>query len=83
MRRFAALVTVVSLCLGFVLSAHTSALTPPAAPSGYIRDDARVILDETEKRLEAKLADYEKEDGTKSSQTFACTGDVCEIVDIP
>lgn len=30
-----------------------------------------------------KLADYEKEDGTKSSQTFACTGDVCEIVDIP
>lgn len=29
-----------------------------------------------------KLAGYEKEDGTKSSQTFACTGDVCEIVDI-
>ena len=65
MRRFAALVTVVSLCLGFVLSAHTSALTPPAAPSGYIRDDARVILDETEKRLEAKLADYEKATGNE------------------
>ena len=30
----------------------------------------------------AKLSDYEKEDGTKSSQTLACTGDVCEIVDI-
>lgn len=30
----------------------------------------------------SKLADYEKEDSTKSSQTFACTGDVCEIVDI-
>ena len=30
----------------------------------------------------AKLAEFEKEDGTKSSQTFACTGDVCEIVDI-
>lgn len=29
-----------------------------------------------------KLSDYEKEDNTKSSQTFACTGDVCEIVDI-
>ena len=28
------------------------------------------------------LQEYEKEDGTKSSQTFACTGDVCEIVDI-
>jgi hypothetical protein len=28
------------------------------------------------------LQEFEKEDGTKSSQTFACTGDVCEIVDI-
>ena len=25
---------------------------------------------------------YEKEDTTKSSQTFACSGDSCEIVDI-
>lgn len=29
-----------------------------------------------------KLAEFEIEDNTKSSQTFACTGDVCEIVDI-
>lgn len=29
-----------------------------------------------------QLSKYEKEDNTKSSQTFACTGDVCEIVDI-
>jgi len=29
-----------------------------------------------------KLAEFETEDGTKSSQTFACTGDVCEVVDI-
>ena len=28
------------------------------------------------------LKQYETEDGTKSSQTLACTGDVCEIVDI-
>lgn len=28
------------------------------------------------------LQEYESEDGTKSSQTFACAGDVCEIVDI-
>jgi len=28
------------------------------------------------------LTEYEKEDTTKSSQTFACTGDVCEMVDI-
>jgi len=30
----------------------------------------------------SKLGDFEKEDGTKSSQTFACTGEVCEVVDI-
>lgn len=30
----------------------------------------------------SKLSDYEKEDGTKASQTLSCTGGVCEIVDI-
>lgn len=30
----------------------------------------------------SKLKCYETEDTTKSSQTFACTGEVCEIVDI-
>ena len=30
----------------------------------------------------SKLQDYEKEDTTNSSQTFACSGDSCEIVDI-
>ena len=29
-----------------------------------------------------KLSDYEKEDMTKSSQTFACSSGVCEIVDL-
>jgi ribonucleoside-diphosphate reductase alpha chain len=30
----------------------------------------------------SKLSEYEKEDTTKSSQTFACTGEVCEMVDL-
>ena len=30
----------------------------------------------------SKLVDYEKEDATAGSQTFACSGDTCEIVDI-
>ena len=30
----------------------------------------------------AKLSDYEKEDMTKSAQTFACSSGVCEIVDL-
>ena len=38
------------------------------------------------KILENKLlklqSSYEKEDNTVSSQTMACTGDICEVVDI-
>ena len=30
----------------------------------------------------SKLTDYEKEDNTAGMQTMACTGDVCEIVDL-
>jgi ribonucleoside-diphosphate reductase alpha chain len=30
----------------------------------------------------SKLSEYEQEDNTISSQTFSCTGDSCEIVDI-
>ena len=29
-----------------------------------------------------KLSEYEKEDNTKSAQTFACSGNSCEIVDV-
>jgi len=28
------------------------------------------------------LSDYEKEDNTSGSQTLACSGDSCEIVDL-
>jgi ribonucleoside-triphosphate reductase (thioredoxin) len=30
----------------------------------------------------SRLSEYEKEDTTKSSQTYACSGEVCEIVDL-
>jgi len=30
----------------------------------------------------SKLSDYEQEDNTISMQTMACSGDVCEIVDL-
>ena len=65
MRRFAALVVAGSLCLGFIIPVSSSALTPPSPPSGYIRDDAKVISDETEQRLETKLTDYEKATGNE------------------
>jgi ribonucleoside-triphosphate reductase len=30
----------------------------------------------------SKLSEYEKEDTTTGTQSMACTGDVCEMVDI-
>jgi len=30
----------------------------------------------------SELADYEQEDNTSGSQTMACSGDSCEIVDL-
>ena len=30
----------------------------------------------------SKLSEYEQEDNTLAMQTMACSGDVCEVVDI-
>ena len=47
------------------------------------KDDYKKLSKVMPKSIDwAKLSGYEKEDTTASSQTFACTGDVCEIVDI-
>ena len=47
------------------------------------KDDFKKLSEVMPKSIDwAKLSEYEKEDTTASSQTFACTGDVCEIVDI-
>ena len=46
-------------------------------------DEYEALLKQMPKKIDwTKLSAYEKEDSTKSSQTFACTGDTCEIVDI-
>ena len=40
-------------------------------------------LDKMPKGIDwSKLSDYEKEDTTSGSQTYACSGGICEIVDI-
>jgi ribonucleoside-diphosphate reductase alpha chain len=47
------------------------------------KEDYDMLYHNTPKYIDwSKLEEYEKEDTTKSSQTFACTGDVCEVVDI-
>jgi len=45
--------------------------------------DYHILLDQMPDNIDwDKLADYEKEDNTSGMQTMACTGDVCEMVDI-
>jgi ribonucleoside-diphosphate reductase alpha chain len=47
------------------------------------KEEYKALLAQMPAKIDwSKLSDYEKEDGTKSSQTFACSGDVCEIVDL-
>jgi ribonucleoside-triphosphate reductase (thioredoxin) len=41
------------------------------------------LVKDSPKRIEwEKLSEYEVEDNTESSQTYACTSDACEVVDI-
>jgi ribonucleoside-diphosphate reductase alpha chain len=47
------------------------------------KSDYETLLSVMPERIDwARLSEYEKEDTTKSSQTFACSGEVCEIVDL-
>jgi ribonucleoside-triphosphate reductase (thioredoxin) len=61
-------------------SDHTYQQAPyqEVGPSEY-----RALMEVMPERINwSKLSDYEKEDNTKSSQTFACVSGSCEIVDI-
>lgn len=45
--------------------------------------DYHILLDQMPKNIDwAKLSEYEQEDNTAGSQTLACSGDSCEIVDL-
>jgi len=47
------------------------------------KEEYKNILSTMPKSIDwSRLSEYEKEDTTTSSQTMACTGDVCEVVDI-
>ena len=47
------------------------------------KEEYKDLLNTMPKSIDwSELSEYEQEDNTKSSQTFACTGDVCEVVDI-
>ena len=47
------------------------------------KEEYDVMLSKSPENIDwNRLMDYEKEDTTAGSQTFACSGDTCEIVDI-
>jgi len=47
------------------------------------KDTYKMVLQTMPKRIDwAGLSEYEKDDNTVAMQTMACSGDVCEIVDI-
>ena len=47
------------------------------------KEEYKELLDKMPKSIDwSKLSEYEQEDNTIAMQTMACTGDVCEVVDI-
>ena len=47
------------------------------------KEDYEVLLSSMPEKIDwSKLSDYEQEDNTVAMQTMACTGDVCEVVDL-
>jgi ribonucleoside-triphosphate reductase len=61
-------------------SDHTYRQAPYEA---ITKDEYDALVKESPKSIAwEKLSEYELEDNTESSQTFACTSDACEVVDI-
>jgi len=47
------------------------------------KEEYEVLLGSMPEKIDwSKLSDYEQEDNTVAMQTMACTGDVCEVVDL-
>ena len=47
------------------------------------KEEYQVLLSEMPEKIDwSRLSEYESEDNTVAMQTMACTGDVCEIVDL-
>ena len=62
---------------------HSDHIYQQAPYQDCTKQEYDAMLKLSNKRIDwEKLSDYEKEDTTSGSQTFACSGDTCEIVDI-
>ncbi len=48
-----------------------------------LKEEYKELLKLMPKKIDwSKLGDYEQEDNTVAMQTMACSGDVCEVVDL-
>jgi len=62
---------------------HSDHIYQQAPYQDCTKEEYDGMLNKSPKNINwSKLMDYEKEDTTSGSQTFACSGDTCEIVDI-
>ena len=62
---------------------HSDHIYQQAPYQDCTKNDYKILKSIMPSKIDwSKLSDFEYEDTTKSSQTFACTGEVCEMVDI-
>ena len=62
---------------------HFDHIYPQAPYQDCTEEEYNDMLKKSPENIDwSRLMDYEKEDTTSGSQTFACSGDTCEIVDI-
>ena len=62
---------------------HFDHIYPQAPYQDCTEEEYNDMLKNSPENIDwSRLMDYEKEDTTSGSQTFACSGDTCEIVDI-
>jgi ribonucleoside-diphosphate reductase alpha chain len=62
---------------------HDGGIYPQAPYQDCTKEEYEIALAQMPQNVDwSKLGEYEKEDHTKSSQTMACSGGSCEVVDL-
>ena len=62
---------------------HTDHTYQQAPYQDCTKDEYELLLSSMPEKIDwSKLSEYEQEDNTLAMQTMACSGDVCEVVDI-
>jgi ribonucleoside-diphosphate reductase alpha chain len=70
-------------CSGLAFLPYSDHVYTQAPYQEVTRGEYNALVQSSPKRIDwTELKEYEKEDNTAGSQTLACTGTVCEIVDI-